>query len=100
MPRDLKKFEDLLIKLQPWLTFLGTTFVLVCITFCKSEQKVIGNWFCQPIIFNKSLKNSFSIRNILLQFVSGPFGLYFLIEKHAFNGLLKVIGLYRILMTL
>ena len=41
----------------------------------KSEQKVIGNKFCAPIIFKNSLKIGFSKINILLQFVSGIFEL-------------------------
>ena len=41
----------------------------------KSEQKVIGNLICTTIIFKNPLKPSFLIRNILLQFVSGVFGL-------------------------
>ena len=31
----------------------------------KSEQKVIGNWFCTLIIFKNRLKTGFSIRNII-----------------------------------
>ena len=46
--------------------------VLLCI---KSELKYIGNLFCAPIIIKNLLKTGFSIRNILLQFVSGVFGL-------------------------
>ena len=59
--------------------------------------------FCSDLICNKilmvrnSLKPGFSIRNILLQFVSGVFGL---LEKQAFNGLLKVIGIQKIWYTL
>ena len=41
----------------------------------KSEQKVLGNWFCMPIIFKNPLKTVFSIKNILIQFVSGVFEL-------------------------
>ena len=41
----------------------------------KSEQQVTGNLFCSQKIFKTPLKTSFSIRNILLQFVSGVFGL-------------------------
>ena len=41
----------------------------------KSEQKVIGNKICTPIIFKNPLKPGFSIGNILLQFVSDVFGL-------------------------
>ena len=43
-----------------------------------------------PIIFKNPLKTCFSLRNILLPFVSGAFGLLFifLFEKQAFNGLL------------
>ena len=49
--------------------------------------KVICNWFCAPIIFKNPLKTSFSIRNILLQFVSGWIVIrYFLFEKQTFNG--------------
>ena len=31
----------------------------------KSEQKVIGNQLCSPIIFLNPLKTDFSLRNIL-----------------------------------
>ena len=41
----------------------------------KSEYEVLGNRFCTLIIFNNSLKISFSIRNILLQ----------LFKKQTFN---------------
>ena len=58
----------------------------------KSKQKMIGNWFCELIIFKNMLKPGFSIRNILLQFLSGVFG-YFLFDRQAFIGLLKVIGI-------
>ena len=44
---------------------------LMCNKDIKSEQKVIGNWVCAPIIFKNSLKPGFLIRNLLLQFVFG-----------------------------
>ena len=52
----------------------------------KSEQKVIGNGFFAPIIVKNPLKTGFSIKNILLQFISGVFGLkyIFLIRKTSF----------------
>ena len=39
----------------------------------------------------------FSLRNILLQFFAGAMdcSIYFLFEKQAFNGLLKVIGIQK-----
>ena len=37
----------------------------------KSEQKVIGYQICTPIIFKNPLKPGFSLRNIVLKFVSG-----------------------------
>ena len=52
----------------------------------KSEQKIIGNWFFAPIFFKNSLKTGFPIRIVIR---------YFLFEKKAFNGLLKVIGLQK-----
>ena len=58
--------------------------------------------FCAPIVFKNLLKTGFSIRNILLQFVSGVYFFlvigYFLFEKEAVNGLLKVIGIQIILL--
>ena len=60
------------------ITFIKTIFVslFVVVEFLafnvlshtKSEQKVIGNYLSAP-------KTGFSIRNILIQFVSGVFGL-------------------------
>ena len=62
----------------------------------KSEQKVIGNSFCAPIIFKKSFKNlffnkkyTFTICVWRVWIVIG----YILFEKQTYNGLLKVIGI-------
>ena len=69
----------------------------------KSEQKGIGNKFCtpnKPIIFKNRLKPGFSIRNILLQFMLGVIldcKCYRIFEKQTFNGLLKVIGIKKLL---
>ena len=41
----------------------------------KSEQKVVVNQFFVPLIFKNPRKPGISIRNILLQFVSGVFEL-------------------------
>ena len=59
----------------------------------ESPLQIIS--ICTPIICKNPLKLVLSLRNILLQFVSGAFGcnIYFLFEKQAFNGLIKVIGL-------
>ena len=62
---------------------IGYKFVCVGVEFLafnillriRSEQKVLVNLFCAPIIFKNTLKTGFSIRNILIQFVSGVFGL-------------------------
>jgi hypothetical protein len=43
--------------------------------YTKSEQKAIGNLFCTPIIFTNPLKTGFSLKNLLLNFVSGVFGM-------------------------
>ena len=63
----------------------------------KSEQKVTCNWFCAPIIFKNTLKTGFSIRDICtITICVGPVLTvirYLLFEKHAFNGLLNVIGI-------
>jgi hypothetical protein len=56
----------------------------------KSEQKVISNYICTPIIIKNPLKPGFSIRNI---FCVGRVIVYFLLEKQTFNWLLKVIGI-------
>ena len=57
----------------------------------KSEKKKLSNWICTPIIFKNPIKTCFYIK----KFMSGAFGLYiyFLFEKQAFNGLLKVIDI-------
>ena len=66
---------------------LGVEFLTINVLLhTKSEQKV----------FKNPLKPGFSIRNILLQFVSGRVWVvivFFLLEKQTFNGLLKVIGI-------
>ena len=59
----------------------------------KSKQKVIGNWFCAPIIFKNPLNTGFS--TICVGRVCIVIR-YFLFEKHAFNGLLKVISIQNI----
>ena len=54
---------------------MGVEFLAFNVLLCiKSEQKVIGNWFCTNN-HKKCLKTGYSIKNILLQFVSGVFGL-------------------------
>ena len=61
----------------------------------KSDLKVIGNWFCEPINF-KNQKYNFTI-------CEGCVGIviwYFLFEKEAFNELLKVIGIQTLLILL
>ena len=67
--------------------------------YIKSKQKVIGDWFCTPIIFKYALKTGFSIRNLLITIcVMGVWIVikYFLFEKQTFNGLLKIIGIQKI----
>ena len=65
--RDIKgqKFVYFGVEFLPFNVLLHT----------KSKQKFIGNGFFAPIIFKNPLKPGFSIRNILLQLVSGVFGL-------------------------
>ena len=53
----------------------------------KSEQKVIGNWFCETIIFKNPSKPNFHICVERVWIVIR----YFLFEKQTLNGLLKVI---------
>ena len=63
-----------------------------------SEQKVIGNWFCAPIIFQNSIKKKFSIKKCNFKICVGRVWIviwYFLFEKQTFNGLLKVIGILK-----
>ena len=55
----------------------------------ESKQKAIGNWFCAPIIFKNPLKPGFTICVGRVWIVIR----YFLFEKHAFNKLLRVIGI-------
>ena len=67
----------------------------VCLS-CHITQKVIWNWFCTPKIFKNTIKLDFSIRNILSTICVGRDWIvkeYFLLEKQAFGGLLKVIGI-------
>ena len=66
------RVEFLTIKFDPQTDEFLTINVLL---HTKSEQKVIGISICTPIIFKDPLKPGFSIRNIVLQFVSGVFGL-------------------------
>ena len=70
-----------------------------CLTFnvllhAKSEQKVIANKFCTPIIFKISLKTVFSLRNILIIICVGCvwIAIYISYSKEMFNRLSKVIG--------
>ena len=62
----------------------------------ESERRVIGNWFCEIKIFKYSLKNSFSMRNILITICVGRDKIviyrYFLFKKEAFNVVLKIIA--------
>ena len=51
---------------------------------------------CKPIIFLKTIKTGFSLRNLLTTICAGCVRIvkgYFLFEKQAFNGILKVIGI-------
>ena len=62
----------------------------------KSEQNVIGNWFCAPIIFIKSVKKRFFNKKytctICVDCVNFRIVIrYFLFKKQALNGLLKVM---------
>ena len=89
----------------------GQKFVCVGVKFLafnvllhtKFEQKVIGIRFCAPIIFNNSFKTQFFIRNILITICVKRVWIvirYFLFEKQATNGLLKVIGIQNIFYTI
>ena len=56
---------------------------------------MIGNWFCSPKNFEKSVKTVFFLKKYTLTFCVGPVWIvigYFLLEKQTFDGLLKVIG--------
>ena len=53
-----------------WIEFLAFNVLLQT----KPEQKRIGTLFCTPIIFKNPVKPGFFL-NLLLQFVSGVFGL-------------------------
>ena len=72
-----------------WVGVQYLTFEILL--HAKSEQKVIGNQFCTPIL----IKASFGLRNMLLTICIGCVWIviYFLFEKQAFYGLLKVIGI-------
>ena len=86
--KDIKDYKFLCVGVE----FLASYFLL----HTKSQQNVIVNLLCTPKIFKNPLKPGFSIRNKLLQFVSGVFGLKQDIshsEKQTYNGLLKVIGI-------
>ena len=61
-----------------------------------SEQKRKSNYFCTLIIFKSLLKTGFSLRKILITIlcqVCLDCNVYFLFEKQAFSGLLKVINI-------
>jgi len=76
---------------------VGVEFLTINVLLhTKSEQKVIDNKICTPIIFKNPLKPGFSIRNILLQFYIGRVWVgtvYFLFGKKTFSGLLKVTSI-------
>ena len=66
--------------------------------YTKSEQKGICNSFCIREIFNNPLKNRFFNQKYTFTFCDWRLWnviRYFLIEKQAFKGLLKVIGLQK-----
>ena len=63
----------------------------------KSEQQVIAIFFVHvPITLKYPLETSFSIRNILFVSACLNCNKIFLIQKHAFNGLLQVISIQRL----
>ena len=57
---------------------------------CVLQQKVIGNWFCAPIL---KFKTRVLFKKLYFYNLFGFVIRYFLFEKQAFNGLLKVIGI-------
>ena len=62
------------------------------------QIKVIGNWFCKPIIFKNLVRlHIFSIRNRL--FLICVAGVIKLLEKQALIGLLKFIGIQKCIKT-
>ena len=69
---------------------VGLTYDVLLHT--KIKQKVIGNWFCTPIICKTPLINKKYTFTIC---VGGVWIVirYFLFEKQAFKGLLKIIGI-------
>ena len=75
---------------------VGVEFLaFIVLLHTKSEQKVIGNWFYTPIIFKNSLKTCFFNKKYSFAICVGCVMIvigYFLFEKEALNGLLKVIG--------
>ena len=58
----------------------------------KSEQKVIGKWFCALINFKNPLKPGLYNFTICIGRVWIVI-VYFLLKKQTFNRLLKVIGI-------
>ena len=56
----------------------------------SSEQIVIGNWSGKNQFFNKKNISTICVGPVLIVIR------YFLFEKHAFNGLLKVIGILKV----
>ena len=82
-----------------WVEFLTFNILL----YTKSVPNVIGDWFCTPKMFKNPIKTGFSVRNILFTICFWCLWIvneYFLFEKQAFHGLLKVIGIQNIFQIL
>ena len=81
---------------------MGVDYLPFDILLNAKSEKVIGNTFCTPIIFKNPLKTCFFIKKYTfynLRRVRFDCNIYFLFEKQAFNGLLKVIGIQNVTLS-
>ena len=86
-------FVSLFVRIE-----FGWISSLWCLMAHKIRTKSDSNWFCAPIIFWNPLKNLVFNKKYTFTICLGCVWIvirYFLFEKHAFNGLLQVIGIQK-----